>query len=145
MNTSGYGGRKLNKNIKVKTDDLKHPDLNLSVSGLVEKFATITPRIVRLIGPAGKQIKVSVAIVPEKKYQFNIVEARAIKGENISVKTEAVKTTKGARYVLTIENLKKNHGRYFDTVSVKTDSRIRPEIKIKVFGNIIDNKKKGKG
>ena len=47
-------------------------------------------------------------------------------------------------YVLTVENLKKTKGRYVDTIKFKTDSKIRPEIKIYVIGNILDRPKNEK-
>ncbi len=41
-------------------------------------------------------------------------------------------------YVLIVENLKNDKGRYFDTIKLTTDSKIRPEIKIYVYGYISD-------
>jgi hypothetical protein len=41
-------------------------------------------------------------------------------------------------YVLTVENLKNDKGRYFDTIKLTTDSKLRPEIKIHVYGYISD-------
>jgi hypothetical protein len=43
---------------------------------------------------------------------------------------------------LTVENLKKDKGRYYDTISLKTDSKIRPLIKVRVNGYILDKEKK---
>jgi len=45
---------------------------------------------------------------------------------------------------LTVENLKKVGGRYSDTIYLKTDSKIKPEIKIRVYGNIFEKHQKGK-
>jgi hypothetical protein len=48
-------------------------------------------------------------------------------------------------YKLTVENAKDTEGRYFDTIQLKTDSKVQQEIKIWVFGDIKDpNRKKGK-
>ena len=41
--------------------------------------------------------------------------------------------------MLTVENLKNEKGRYWDTIDVKTDSTIKPRITIHVFGNITDS------
>lgn len=82
----------------------------------------------------------SVKIVPEEKYPFKIVEAKAKNGRFIKYKMEEVISLKGTAYVLTVENLKKEKGRYYDAIYLKTTSKIRPEIKISVYGNIIDKK-----
>jgi len=47
-------------------------------------------------------------------------------------------------YVLTVENLKNDTGRYFDTIKLATDSKLRPEIKIYVYGYISDRPKNPK-
>ncbi len=108
----------------------------------MEKFANITPDKVRLNGLVGDQITSSVMIAPKKKYPFRIIEAKASKGENISIMLEEKKQEKGDEYLLAIQNMKKEKGRYFDTVLLKTDSKVRPEIKISVYGNISDPKPK---
>jgi len=41
-------------------------------------------------------------------------------------------------YVLTVENRKKEKGRYFDTINLKTDSKYLPEIRISVSAGISD-------
>jgi hypothetical protein len=43
----------------------------------------------------------------------------------------------GAGYILIVENLKKEKGRYYDMISLKTDSKIKPLIKINVYGHIV--------
>ena len=78
-----------------------------------------------------------MTIIPEEKYPFKIVEAVANIGENINYKLEEIKKSKRSEYLLTVKNLKKTKGRYFDVIILKTTSKIRPEIKIKVYGNIL--------
>ncbi len=136
MNTTGYGGRKLNKNITVTTNDPVKPTLNLTITGEVEKLVTITPQKVWLAGPAGQPLNASVNIIPEKKYAFKIVEAKAKNGEHITVSIKEEKSAEGTGYVLTVENLKKDRGRYVDTILLKTTSEIRPTIQIRVIGQI---------
>ncbi len=88
-------------------------------------------------GAAGKGLTGSLTIIPEEKHPFKIVEAVANIGENINYKLEEIKESKRSEYLLTVENLKKTKGRYFDVIILKTTSKIRPEIKIKVYGNIL--------
>jgi len=79
----------------------------------------------------------TVKIIPEEKYPFKIVGDRTIHNQNFHYKLEEVKRSTKTEYVLTVENLKKEKGRYSDTIKLKTDSKIRPEIRIRVYGNIL--------
>jgi hypothetical protein len=126
------------KTIGVFTNDPEHKQIDLVITGKVERFVTISTSLVRLIGPAGKPLTATVTIVPEKKYPFKILEAKAEKTENIAVKLESKPQSNQPAYLLTVQNLKKDKGRYFDIIHLKTDSQIRPDIKIRVFGQILD-------
>jgi len=116
----------------------------LTILGNVEKYATITPKVVKLYGPIGKQIKRSATITPEEKYPFKIVNVRAKSGKNINYKLEEIKGSKVVKYILTIENIKKEKGKYHDVIHLKTNNKIHPEIKIRVYGNIFGEKQEGK-
>lgn len=140
MNTRGFGGRKLRKTIKVETNDPKRQNFNLVVTGAVEKFATISPSRVRLTGALGQPIRTAVNIIPEKAYPFRILKTDAREGKYIRFDLKEVKHDKGLGYLLTVENLKKEPGRYFDTINLETDSTIQPKIFVRVYGNIYDPK-----
>ena len=120
----------------VTTDDPKSPSVTLVISGFVEKFATITPQYVRLSGEVGREIRVPVSIIPEKKYDFNILEVNASKGKDIRYDLTEKEFPQGDGYQLMIESIKKEKGRYNDTITLKTDSTIRPFIKIRVYGRL---------
>ncbi len=140
VNTSGFGGKKLSKSATVYTNDKMRQRIELKISGNVEKFATITPesKSIKLSGLPGQEIVSSAIIIPEPKYPFKILETKAAKGDNIEFKLDTVKKDSGTEYVLTVKNLKKDKGRYFDTISMKTDSVLQQEIKLSVYGNISD-------
>jgi hypothetical protein len=55
--------------------------------------------------------------------------------------TEPSAETEGA-YLLTVANTKKEAGRYADTITLKTDSKVRSDLKIGVYGYISDTSKK---
>lgn len=57
---------------------------------------------------------------------------------NIRFTLEEAKPPRGTGYILTVENLKKEKGRYYDLISLKTDSKIKPLIKINVYGQIME-------
>jgi hypothetical protein len=106
------------------------------ISGHVESFATIIPKRVVLRGYVGKSLKGVVTIIPKKKYPFMIIVAKAKNGNNIRYRIEKIQQANKKGYLLTVENIQNVQGRYFDTISLKTDSRILPEIIIKIFGDI---------
>ena len=89
-----------------------------------------------MIGTVGQSVNTSVEIIPEKKYAFKIIDAKAKKGENITVSIREKKPTEGTGYVMTVQNLKKNKGQYVDTIIVKTTSEIKPTFQIQVIGKI---------
>ncbi len=94
-----------------------------------------------MMGMTGQPVSGLATIIPKKKYDFKIIKAFAEKGENIKVNLSS-RPEGNPGYILTVGNLKKTIGRYYDTVVLKTDSKIKPIIKIKVYGNIIKAKKK---
>lgn len=104
----------------------------------MEKVVGITPKRITLRGPVGRDITGSATIIPEEKYRFKITKVRAEKGNHIQVTWKEYETGKGPGYRVTVKNLKRESGRYFDTIILTTDSTIRPEIRIGIAGKITD-------
>ncbi len=102
---------------------------------------TISPASVRLTGTPESTIKTQISIIPEEKYFFKILDVEVKKGTYIQHDLEKTQNSQGkATYLLTVKNLKKEIGRYFDSIILKTDSRQRPEITISGYGHIFKNK-----
>ena len=59
-------------------------------------------------------------------------------GEFISFRLDEVTGPEKKGYLLTVENTRKEKGRYRDTIVLKTTSKIRPELEIGVSGNIYE-------
>ena len=118
------------------TTDPKKPVTQLTISGPVKNFATITPNNIRLYGKVGEPVKETVRIVPEESYPFKILETKAQIGRDIRYQLTSEKQTPGGTYLLTVENLKQETGRYYDTIFLMTDSRVKPKISIQVYGKI---------
>jgi len=131
----------MKKTAGVYTNDKNHPRLDLVITGQVEKFVTIRPKHINLRGYSGDTLKTSVSLVPEKKYPFKILSVRATDGKNIKYQLEEVELSANGAYELTVENLKQDTGRYFDTIILETDSKIRPQLSIRVYGNLRPRKK----
>jgi hypothetical protein len=126
----------LRKTIQVMTTDPQKPVTQLTISGPVKNFATITPSNVRLYGKVGEPVKETVRIVPENSYPFKILETKAQIGRDIRYELTSVQQAPGGAYLLTVENLKQETGRYYDTIFLVTDSRVKPKISIQVYGKI---------
>ena len=126
----------MRKTASVYTNDKSRSRIDLAISGQVEKFVTIRPRHVNLRGYAGDSIKTLVTVIPEKKYPFKILKVSAKDGKNIKFQLDEVQSSANGAYALKVENLKPDTGRYYDTIFLETDSKIRPKISVRVYGNL---------
>lgn len=117
------------------------------MQGDVDLFATITPAYLRLFGNVGEKISGKVVILLSEKYPFEILEANALNGQNIKFNLEKNQKEDKPGYMLTVENLMEKQGRYYDTIQLTTDSKLKPFLTVKVYGNIFekqDERKKTK-
>ena len=99
----------------------------------MELLFAMQPRHAKIIGAAGTTHNVVINIVPEKKYNFNILSVKAEKGTHIKYELKDIKIDDQKRYQLTIENSVITKGRFFDTIELKTDSEFLPAISVWVF------------
>lgn len=132
MDTAGYGGRKLEKSADVMTNDPKEPVVNLRMAGQVDRFAAITPRMLSLRGMSGETLRGSVSIVPEEKYPFRVLGAYPVEGR-LKVQLDEVTQDGKKAYALQVENLRNEAGSFNDTVRVKTDHPLQPEMDVRVY------------
>jgi hypothetical protein len=100
----------------------------------------IRPQHISLRGWVGDPIKGMVSIIPEKKYPFKILDAKAQSGKNISIQLDEISKSNGTAYELKVENISQKSGRYYDTIILKTDSKVRPELDVKVYGYLRERK-----
>jgi hypothetical protein len=126
----------MKKNAGVYTNDKKHPQQDLVISGQVETFVTIRPKHANMRGIVGDPIKGTVTIIPDKKYPFKIIDSRAKDGKNIKYQLKETTVSDTTAYQLNIENLKTDAGRYYDAIILETDSKIRPQLSVRVYGHL---------
>ena len=126
--------------IKLLTTSKVLKTIAIPISGDIRapEIASIKPRYLTLTGSAGKQVKGLVKIIPNDKYPFSITEVKPRDWKNINCGLKEVEYSGKKIYVLTVENLKKEKGRYYDTINLKTDSKYLPEIRISVSARISD-------
>ena len=144
FNTNGYGGGRIRESARIKINDPSRTWLNLSITGLVEKFVDINPPRVSFRGPVGTSMKARMVIVPKEKYPFKISGSRARQGKYFTFElTEQIHAGK-LQYVLEVKNIRRKKGRYADAIYLDTDSKIRPRIQVPVFGYLYEQKKSPK-
>ncbi len=136
--TDGYGGRKLTKSAQVTCNDPNHRQFSLTVTGEVEKFVTIEPRSARLFGKPGEKIYATIRIVEEKKYPFQIQGPSRRESKNFRYTLSPIEDPGTRGYLLTVENKLQQEGRYFEQIVLKTDSALKPEIRISVHGLVTE-------
>ncbi|SCY33648.1 hypothetical protein SAMN05216233_107106 [Desulfoluna spongiiphila] len=116
----------------MESNDPKHQTTSLIFKGHVEKVVTITPAQVRLIGTEGQDLTAKVRIVPSKEYPFKLLSVNAMDPKLFTVDVEEVAGKNGQEYELTVKNVTSQKGRYSSAISIGTDSKIRPQMRIQV-------------
>jgi hypothetical protein len=127
-------------NIRLFTTDKIQKEIIFPIWGEIKapEIAFIKPRRLTLRGSAREQVKGSVNIIPKDEYPFSITQVKPRDGKNIKCDLKEVEESGKKIYVLTVENLKKEKGSYNDMISLKTDSKDQPEIRIIVSARIRD-------
>lgn len=111
--------------------------IHLKVSGFVEKIVSIEPRMVRLTGKTTEEIKEVINVVPMEKYPFSIKELVVQNKKTIEATFRPMPDEEGGWQIEVVN--KQNHaGRYFNMITLKTDSDSQPQMKINVFGNVLN-------
>lgn len=136
FDTTGYGGKIPEKPITVTTNDPEKLTIGLTIKGVVETFADLSKDKVTLRGKPGDKLSEVITITPKEKYPFKILEVTSAYGQHMTTKLETEKKDGKTIYKLTVINLKKDAGRYFDRISLKTDSEAQKFIAIGVYGLI---------
>jgi hypothetical protein len=126
--------------IRLFTTNKTQKEITIPIWGEIKapEIASIKPRRLTLKGSAREPVKGSVKIIPNAKYPFSITEVKPRDGKNIKYDLREVEESGKKIYILTVENLKKEKGRYYDTINLKTDSKYMPEIRISVSAGIGD-------
>lgn len=136
LSTRGYGGRTVTKSVQIYSNDPTLPRATLVIKGPVKRFAAIHPNRISLVGLLGSELRQTVSIIPEAEYPFKIISHRAEKGRFFAYQLLEKQQGRNLVYELTADNLKTDTGWYSDTIILKTDSAVRPELRIPVNGNI---------
>ena len=124
----------LSKQIQVHTNQTGNP-LILKVSANVERIATVTPEVVHFVGDPGKNLETTVHILPSDRYDFSLKDQVVPAMKNVQAVLKLSNTGKKA-WDLVVTNTRTTAGRYYEVITLATDSTVQPELKIRVFGNL---------
>jgi len=140
FNTSGYGGRVIKKNTLITTNDPNKTKLTLTITGLVEKIVNIEPSSVYLKGNPGNTLETIVKITPVEKYKFSILSLEQNVNKNIKASLITHKGKEKFRKVKIKASSDKTEQLY-DVVTLKTDSKYKPSIEIRVYAKFFKTTK----
>lgn len=134
----------MRRNITAFTNDPKRPEIVFTFVCQVRLFATFDPKNkkIHLRGTPYAIIEKDVAIVPSDEYRFKISEVLAKDGTNIEFDLRESDIAGRPGFILAVKNKRTVPGSYKDTITLRTDSAVRPEIRIKVYGKITDKNSK---
>ena len=121
----------------MRTNDPRHGIMTLKVSGVVEKMVSVEPNVIRLTGKVHDDITVVVKVIPTEKYPFTIKEL-TVKNKGTVQATLMPPEKKDSVWQVRVINKRTRPGRYFDMITLVTDSALQPKIRINVFGNILE-------
>lgn len=136
LNTKGFGGTTVNKDVIFESNDPAQPNLTLTLSGNVDIFATITPSLVKLEGLLGNPVTQTIRVAPTPKHPFTVTGLRLKSGQYIECRLNSVQSEGQTVYELAVDSRRTTAGRFFDTIFLQTDHPQRPEIAIRVFAYI---------
>ncbi len=134
IDTNGFGGREFSKLILVSTNEPNNAMLNLTISGQVSLFADIAPKSLIFKGSAGETVQAASVITPHEEYPFSITGFELDDALKDLVSIDI--TRDGKKFIVTAKNKMKTAGQYLGKMIIKTDSSVKPEIKIFIRGTI---------
>ena len=128
----------MSKYAQVYTNDPIKKVITLTLTFPVEKFAEITPTLLRMNGPAGVVMKKTIKVVPGDKTPFKITGSRAQDGKNIRFEVKETTDSGKPGYLIEVENTKMDPGTFQDNIYLDTDSELQPQLSIRVYGTFYD-------
>lgn len=138
VGTKNMGDRSLRKRFTVMTNDPQNPRVDLTIVGTVKGYFKVSPLNVRLIGPQGKDLQQTVRIMPKEIYPFNITSVKLKEGKHIDYQLNPMgKNPRRDGYSLVVRNTRTENGTYRDSITIGTDLKEKPTIRINVIGRIL--------
>ena len=132
----------MKKTTIVKTDDPANKKFKLIVTGQVEKVVDITPATVYLDGNPGDTLEAVVSITPSEKYKFSILGME--QKNNTKIKASLIEPKGDEKsWQIKISSTSDKAGDLNDVLTLKTDSKYKPILKIKVYAIFLEKQEAG--
>ena len=134
--TEPEGGKVVDETVELIPANSDTPAVILKIKGEIQKFVDISPRRIKLKGYLGDKISQVLTIIPADAHPFTITGVRAKKGEHIKISRKETKIQGKRAYLLTVDNIRTRKGFYRDSIYIQTDSKVRPEFRIRLDGEL---------
>ncbi|MCX5893154.1 MAG: DUF1573 domain-containing protein [Deltaproteobacteria bacterium] len=127
--------RQFRKETRIFVNDPERSEFSLVLTGKAKPFIEIEPsHIVRLRGAPGANLQGQVRFTSHLPGAFEITNFRTNIPDKIEVSLKPVEP--GRVYVLEVKNKAQNSGPYAGLVELSTNSKERPRLIVRVFGEI---------
>ena len=133
VGTNGITGS-VNKHITVFSNDPDNPQIALAVKGQVKNYVVLKPRVVNFWGTPDRKLVRKVEIIPAKEVKLQIKKVRSTISNEVKHTLDVGE--KEGEYALTVENIRTVPGRYHGNIIMETNVPEKPELVLKVYGNI---------
>lgn len=123
------------KDTKVRLNDPARPEVVLTLKGTAQPFIEIKPsHIVRLRGSGQEDLRGQVRFISHLVAPWEIKEVRTNIPDKIDISLKAEEP--GKVYLLEVRNKYREAGRYKGEVELFTNSKERPRLIVRVFGDL---------
>lgn len=126
----------------IRTDDPEKPKFTVTVTGPVDKVVTIKPKSVYLQGNQGDTLETMIEITPSQKYQFSILGLKQKKNTDIKASLIAPEGDEKS-WQIRVKAESDKAGQIYDLLTLKTDSKYRPSLTIRVYAKFAEKKESG--
>lgn len=130
----------MRKRFNVKTNDPRGEAFTLVVKGQVRAYIPLTPNRVQLRGRVGEQVQKTVRIERLKAHPFHVKAINARDGKHLRFELKEANPGKDG-YQLVVTNTMQKAGSYYDVITIETDSKVKPKLRIPVTARILAAKK----
>ncbi len=138
VKTRNRGGSTLHKGFTVYTNDPSKSQVKLMVIGKVKGHISLSPAYIRFMGKEGQQLSRTVTIKPLNSHRFNIEAVQTQEGKNLQYDLKPLGGNADKHgYQLVVRNTMQSAGSYRDLITIKTDSKFKPLLRIPVSARIL--------
>ena len=105
----------------------------------------MSPKRIQLRGPVGERLQKTVHIERLKAYPYHVKNVKAKDGKNLRFELKESDSAKDADgYRLIVTNTMNTAGTYRDIITIETDSKVKPTIRIPIVARIYAPSKQSK-